>query len=66
MINDDKLLKSGFKRCWRVRDGEGRFGTLDARNGMNRAPRSSRDLISRSFENQLMGSSISFYRSCES
>ena len=38
MINDDKLLKSGFKRCWAsrnglercgtVRDGEGRWGTV--------------------------------------
>jgi hypothetical protein len=24
MLNDDTLLKSGFKRCWTVRDGEGR------------------------------------------
>jgi hypothetical protein len=31
------------------------FEDLDARNGMNRAPRSSRDLTARSFENQLMG-----------
>jgi hypothetical protein len=31
------------------------FEDLDARNGMNRAPRSSRDLTTRSFENQLMG-----------
>jgi deoxycytidylate deaminase len=30
-------------------------GDLDARNGMNRAPRSSLDLTARSFENQLMG-----------
>jgi hypothetical protein len=32
------------------------FEDLDARNGMNRAPRSSRDLNARYFENQLMGS----------
>ena len=31
------------------------YEDLDARNGMNRAPRSSRDLTARSFENQLMG-----------
>ena len=31
------------------------FEDLDARDGMNRAPRSSRDLVARSFENQLMG-----------
>ena len=31
------------------------YEDLDARNGMNRAPRSSRDIIMRSFENQLMG-----------
>ena len=29
------------------------YEDLDARNGMNRAPRSSRDLTARSFENQL-------------
>jgi hypothetical protein len=28
---------------------------LDARNGMNRAPKSSQDQTVRSFENQLMG-----------
>ena len=31
------------------------YEDLDARNGMNRAPRSSRDLTARYFENQLMG-----------
>ena len=31
------------------------FEDLDARNGMNLAPRSSRDLTARFFENQLMG-----------
>jgi hypothetical protein len=31
MINDDKLLKSGFKRCWTSRNGVGRRVTvLDA------------------------------------
>ena len=34
------------------------FEDLDARNGMNRAPRSSRDLTARSFENQLMGNRL--------
>jgi hypothetical protein len=41
MINDFKLFKSGFKRCWTVeercgtaRDGEGRRGT--ARDGEGR------------------------------
>jgi hypothetical protein len=24
MLNDDQLLKSGFKRCWTVKDGEER------------------------------------------
>jgi hypothetical protein len=24
MLKDDKLLKSGFKRCWTVKDGVGR------------------------------------------
>jgi hypothetical protein len=31
------------------------YEDLDARNGMNRAPKSSRDLTARSVENQLMG-----------
>jgi hypothetical protein len=31
------------------------YEDLDAPNGMNRAPRSSRDLTARSFENKLMG-----------
>jgi hypothetical protein len=31
------------------------YEDLDAQNGMNRAPRPSRDLTARSFENQLMG-----------
>ena len=34
----------------------GSYEDLDARNGMNRAPISSRDLTARSLENQLMGS----------
>ena len=35
MLNDDKLLKSGFQRCWTSRTSVGRCGTLDnlARNG---------------------------------
>ena len=31
------------------------YEDLDARNGMNRAPRSSRDLTVRYFENQVIG-----------
>jgi hypothetical protein len=31
------------------------YEDLDARNGMNRSPRSSRDLTAKSFEKQLMG-----------
>jgi hypothetical protein len=34
MINDDKLLKSGFKRCWASRNGLERSGT--ARDGEGR------------------------------
>ena len=37
------------------------YEDLDARNGMNRAPRSSRDLTARSFENQLMGRASIFF-----
>jgi hypothetical protein len=28
MLNDDKLLKSGFIRCWTVRNGVERCGTV--------------------------------------
>jgi hypothetical protein len=28
MLNDDKLLKSGFKRCWTSRNGAGRSRTV--------------------------------------
>jgi hypothetical protein len=28
MLNDDKRLKSGFKRCWTSRNGVGRRGTV--------------------------------------
>jgi hypothetical protein len=31
------------------------YEDLDARNGMNRAPRTSRDLTARSDENKIMG-----------
>jgi hypothetical protein len=34
MKNDDKLLKSSFKRCWTSRDGVERCGT--ARDGEGR------------------------------
>jgi hypothetical protein len=34
MLNDDKLLKSGFKRCWTVRNSAGWCGTV--RDGVGR------------------------------
>jgi predicted Fe-S protein YdhL (DUF1289 family) len=36
MPNDDKLLKSGFKRCGTVRNGVGRCGTVRDGEGRSR------------------------------
>jgi hypothetical protein len=36
MLNDDKLLKSGFKRCITVYNGEGRYERRrTVKDGMN-------------------------------